>query len=31
MQKCEMGTSLVPLYESSGVMYGDTGKLRNLR
>ena len=29
MQKYEMGTSLVPLYEGSGVMYGNIGKLCN--
>lgn len=29
MQKCDMGTSLVPLFEGSGVMYGDVGKVRN--
>jgi hypothetical protein len=23
MQKCEMGTTLVPLFEGSGMMYGD--------
>jgi len=29
MQKYEMGTSLVPLFEGSGVMYGDIDILCN--